>query len=502
VTITDATARQEAEALAFSRPLDVHRWSDYPDADAFVDEVYARCQQGKRTAIERKHFKVVLLDLYVAWLEHSNLKLSVSRQPAAYKAKGSRYNALHISRKTIDVVDLLHGAGLIEMKMGFYERERRQGKQTRIWPTPGLIALFNRSKLDAYNVGRAADEEVIFLRNENGDNIEYEDTPEIDRMRKVVRDYNELLSRHFIDIRRLDKPWIDLSDGSRLMLGPSRQRVYRVFNRSTFDNGGRFFGPWWQQCPKPWRREIFIDDAPTIEQDYSSLHIALLYARRGVNYYKEREGDAYQIDTPSFLSTPEQTRQYAKRLLLTAVNAKSDKATFKAFRSDCNDDEDKVGGRLTDKQLSILLDGLRQKHPRIADDLASDAGIELMNEDSRITEHVIKRFTERRLPVLTIHDSYIVNWSYDDLLQQALKEAFSIVTGMTGIRSERMGVAWADEASWETQRLEQDALTRSEGYVTRLLNWMVNAKEHMQVPEGIGQQVNLVDRAYTTPSSS
>jgi hypothetical protein len=82
------------------------------------------------------------------------------------------------------------------------------------------------------------------------------------------------------------------------MLGPSRQQVHRVFNRSSFDNGGRFYGPWWQQCPKKWRREIFINDAPTIEQDYSSLHIALLYARRGINYYKQYNGDAYQLETP------------------------------------------------------------------------------------------------------------------------------------------------------------------------------------------------------------
>jgi hypothetical protein len=89
-TNTEVAQRQEAEALAFSRPLDVHRWSDYPEADAFVDEVYARCQQSKPSNIERKHFKVVVLDLYVAWLEHPDLKLAVSLRPAEYKAKGSR----------------------------------------------------------------------------------------------------------------------------------------------------------------------------------------------------------------------------------------------------------------------------------------------------------------------------------------------------------------------------------------------------------------------------
>jgi hypothetical protein len=64
-----------------------------------------------------------------------------------------------------------------------------------------------------------------------------------------------------------------------------------------------------------------------------------------------------------------------------------------------------------------------------------------------------------------------------------LEEAFSMMTGMEGIRSERTGVAWADEASWETERLGQEALTRSEGYKKRLLSWMVNGKEH-----GIGDK--------------
>ena len=43
----------------------------------------------------------------------------------------------------------------------------------------------------------------------------------------------------------------------------------------------------------------------------------------------------------------------------------------------------------------------------IGDGLGSDAGIDLMNEDSRITEHVIERFTALEIPVLTVHDSYI-----------------------------------------------------------------------------------------------
>lgn len=461
-----------AAALDHSRPLDIHRWSDFPEADAFVDKVYERCG-GKHTAIERKNFKVVLLDLYVAWLIDPDIKTAVAMTPSAYKAN-SRYNALHISRLVINVVNRLSDAGLIGLAPGFHDRTGRgQGRQTRIWPSDALVALFRAGQLDERKIGRAANEEVIVLRDatDKKRKVEYDDTPETCRMRQVVNDYNELLARHFIDIRRLENPWIEKEDGTRLMLGPSQQRVHRVFNRGSFLHGGRFYGPWWQQCPKEWRREIFINDAPTIEQDYSSLHIALLYARRGVNFYRDHATDAYAVETPIFLDTEMDTRRYAKRLLLTAVNAKSDKATYKAFRSQCNDSGDKIGGTLTDKELAVLLDSLRNKHPLIGDDLATDAGVGLMYDDSRITEHVIKRFMAHGVAVLTIHDSYISHYQDHALLQDAMAEAFHMVTGMDGIRSERTGVA-GDMTQWETDRLELSRLKRSHGYNQRQIDWM------------------------------
>lgn len=470
---TDTDRAAVAAALDHSRLLDIHRWSDFPEADAFVNNVHARCG-GKQAAIARKHFKVVLLDLYVAWLIDPTLKISVSMSPSAYKAKGNRYNALHISRLVIDVVNLLSQAGLIVIAPGFHDRTGRgQGRQTRIWPSDTLIALFRASQLDECKVGRAADEEVIVLKDgsKKKRKMEYEDTLETCRMRQLVRDYNNLLWRHFIDIRRLECPWIERENGTRLAIGPSHQHVHRVFNRASFLHGGRFYGPWWQQCPKEWRREIFINDAPTIEQDYSALHIALLYARHGVNFYREHDGDAYAIETPAFLATATDTRRYAKKLLLTAVNAKSDTATYLAFRSECNKAGDKVGGGLTNTELSILLDGLKAKHPLIADDLATDAGIELMYQDSRITEHVIKRFMAHGVAVLTIHDSYISHYQDFALLQDAMDEGFHMVTGMHGIRSERTGVA-GDMARWEIERLGLKALKPSRGYQQRMIDWM------------------------------
>ena len=62
----DMNSRRDYE---HSRPLDVHRWSDHPEVNAFVDRIYKEHihQSGTNTQIKKKHLKVVLLDLYVAW---------------------------------------------------------------------------------------------------------------------------------------------------------------------------------------------------------------------------------------------------------------------------------------------------------------------------------------------------------------------------------------------------------------------------------------------------
>ena len=117
------------------------------------------------------------------------------------------------------------------------------------------------------------------------------------------------------------------------------------------------------RMPKGMAEEIFINDAPTIEQDYSSLHIALLYARKGINYYTAYEGDAYQLETPAFLTSSEQTRKYAKLLLLMAVNAKTDKKAYAAFRSHRN--EERIGWVVASPTTNspVLLDGLQTEAP-------------------------------------------------------------------------------------------------------------------------------------------
>jgi len=60
-----------------SRPLDVHRWSEYSEVNEFVNEIYNELISIKgHETTSKKLVKVIILDLYVAWCADTDLMLN------------------------------------------------------------------------------------------------------------------------------------------------------------------------------------------------------------------------------------------------------------------------------------------------------------------------------------------------------------------------------------------------------------------------------------------
>ncbi len=63
-----------------SRPLDAQGWSEHREANVFVDYVYytyLNTQSNENQRIKKRHLKVVLLDMYVVWLNDPELNIAV-----------------------------------------------------------------------------------------------------------------------------------------------------------------------------------------------------------------------------------------------------------------------------------------------------------------------------------------------------------------------------------------------------------------------------------------
>lgn len=76
--------------------------------------------------------------------------------------------------------------------------------------------------------------------------------------------------------------------------------------------------------------------------------------------------------------------------MLTAINATEEVEAFQAFRFQAESGAPEK--RMTNKQVSWILNALKRKHPPIAHKLASGAGIDLMYVDSQIAEKIISNF--------------------------------------------------------------------------------------------------------------
>jgi len=67
----------------------------------------------------RKQLRVLVSDLYVAWLEDPELCIGVSLSVNAWKTN-SRYNALHLSKKLVPIIHALYEAEVIDMAFATY----------------------------------------------------------------------------------------------------------------------------------------------------------------------------------------------------------------------------------------------------------------------------------------------------------------------------------------------------------------------------------------------
>lgn len=194
--------------------------------------------------------------------------------------------------------------------------------------------------------------------------------------------------------------------------------LHRVFNRRSFDLGGRFFGAYHIRLGEDLRRHITINGGPTVELDYSAFHIRMLYHMEGISY----TADAYEA-----ASDMKEERNVYKQVALIGINANNEKEALPAIRDKCR--RKKIKYDLTNKSLGKCLENFKRAHKPIAKYLNSGIGLTLQNMDSIITEAVLIDLMKEGIACLPVHDSYIVEEAYKDILMGKMTEEYEKVMG-------------------------------------------------------------------------
>ncbi len=301
--------------LGHSELLDVHRWSDYPEVNEFINKIYASLdfsEVGKEKTAKH-NLKVVLLDLYVRWIEDPDLVTAFSRTHSDYKAK-SRYNALKISKKVIPVVDILIAAGLLHQRLGWKdETPGGLGFRTRIWPTYELRAIFQECGIDPKKITHHPDRETVLLKDDDKKLIEYKDTTFTISLRSFLKEFNEFLLK-----TEIHHP--DHYERSSF--------TYCVFSKGSWDYHGRFYNGW-QGIPSKDRPGILLNGQPTVEIDFSAMHPYLIYAEAGLNLNA--------LDDSGLLVDPYEhedfSRDQMKSMFLVMINARSETMALRGYEA-------------------------------------------------------------------------------------------------------------------------------------------------------------------------
>jgi hypothetical protein len=201
-------------------------------------------------------------------------------------------------------------------------------------------------------------------------------------------------------------------------LALNRRSLHRVFNSRNLQTGGRFYGGWWQNIPKEYRRKLTVNGKRMVEIDYSNLHPAILYAQENA----VPPSDCYRgIFTPDVEARGGgELRSTVKAAFNAMLNASKPLA-----RSPRGIDPGKFG--LKWRELS---DAITAAHQPIAHHFYKGAGKRLQRIDSDVAERVMLDFIDQGIAILPVHDSFLVHEGHAERLELSMAEALRVVCGV------------------------------------------------------------------------
>tara|TARA_R110000751_G_C13784776_1_gene481397 strand:+ start:111 stop:1601 length:1491 start_codon:yes stop_codon:yes gene_type:complete len=395
--------------------------------------------RGFKREINLNILRRLIADLHVCYLSDSTRWLAVPFDREYYSVN-TRYQPLFGAQGAAKRVrDFLHSNGYADVVAGFNDPNTGVGFRTRIRATQRLADLLTNISVFDYSMSG----ESIRLKDDNKQLVEYDDTDLTNRMRGDIEIINNLISRSWIDIRVPDDTFQQIS--SRRLLELSRNKLMRIFNNGTFEQGGRFYGGWWIEIKARFRPYITIDGAETIELDYSSMHLAILYAQAGLDL---PAGDLYEIEG--------YPRKIVKTVFTRSVNCNSRIGTVNSIVNSIREDIRKANLKIeqartehernlainkrqsiieyTFEQLSEVAQRFEELHPLISDYLYLGNGLQLQCLDARIANLTMLRLSELNIVALPVHDSFIVKRVHERQLQEAMFSSFnSILEGSVNV---------------------------------------------------------------------
>jgi hypothetical protein len=360
--------------------------------------------------------------------------------------------SIHIERAFEGLVEL----GYLEVtKPGYFDRKgRKDGTPTsrlsRYVASDRLLGLFTRDEIEALPaiIPSYVDPELLRVRVKERDesgvdrkrSVVVKETHETRRMRENLGIINKSLSKHWYDLEIPDEELSDLQ--KRLADDPENERIirmdqrslHRVFNDPDLITGGRFYGGWWQNIPREYRRYMVVNAKQMVEMDYSNQHPSILYAQTGVTRPDDCYSDVIKLHNLSQGITGKDLRDMVKAAFNAMLNSPKP-----LKQAPAGVQPSKFGLKWAEVSKAIM-----KFHQPIAHHFYTGVGLKLQRMDSDIAEKVLLHFAQKGIAILPLHDSFLMHNGYETWLEPVMRQAFEDVVGLPPKIDRKVASRWTD----------------------------------------------------------
>lgn len=356
--------------------------------------------------------------------------VACQRRHDSYKDKPHQWLS---GKGMASATDLLAKTGLIELSVG------KSGTASTYRVTQDLLFMaLDAGVTERSLTHRLPPERLVRLYWANSEDrllLDYEPTAETCQWTGALDDYNAFIAQQEIGLNLSDSEAARLTarmnewqaKGLPRLIRPEliHTDLYRQFNNSSFEQGGRLYGGWWINCPKDLRPRITINGKPTTELDYSGCAIRMLYHERGL----ECEGDPYFLAPIAAFEAARgyplgHYREAIKKLTQTRINGRD---RDKDMRCDLPNGRS-FSPRFTRDQVVRMIE---EKHAAISDAFGSGAGIWLQRKDSDLALAIITNLRHKGIVALPVHDAFIVDAGYKDELKHEMNRSYQQMFGFS-----------------------------------------------------------------------
>ena len=386
---------------------------------------------GKKDDIKTELMIKFLLNFYMGYIKAEmttiNMRSSYySKIPDRYRHETESYAAVK------SIVDSFEKHNYIKVTKGFKNLTDNTGRLTALEPTHKLIKIIKKIQLCDFVL--QPPKETIELRDTDKNRIDYTETADTKKCREDLKKYNDFLLNQSVTLDGLTATNIEdnteyfrnnnlvdtmnvhtLCSHSYSSIPLDYLHLYRVFNID-FRHGGRFYGGV-ENIPSVLRQFIKINGSRTVELDYASYQIRMLYHKLKIDYTQ----DAYAaLVTPGGFYT----REIYKLVALVLLNAKDRPSAVKSLRQKFIKTDLLPSKETTDIKLNALIDTFIAHHARINKYFFKGQGLKLQFIDSQITNEILKYFTKKKILLLSIHDSFIIESQHEDILRKIMIQKY------------------------------------------------------------------------------